>query len=179
MRTTVRGMYFGIILMLVAGISFAQVPDFSGEWNLNISKSDLPAIGESEGSSTSLHEMTWTIRQEGLVLTVEKRIRGEEVMMRRYSADGKEFLNAGSSIKDLKGTARFNSGKLTIQTEDEVMTVTHTPAYPDGNIEYSKIMVTEEYSLSADGKTLIVTEIFGTPDGGSQPMKLVFEKVGG
>jgi hypothetical protein len=178
MRKTVRGMYFGVVLMLVAGISFAQVPDFSGEWNLNINKSELPAMGEPEGASLSVPEMAWTIRQEGFVLTVEKRVKGE-VMIRRYTADGKEFLNAGSSIKDLKGTARFNSGKLTIQTEDEVMTVTYTSAYPDGNIEYSRIMVAEEYSLSADGKTLMVTQIFGTPDGGSKSMKLVFEKVGG
>jgi len=178
MRKTVRGMHFGIILLLVAGISFAQVPDFSGEWKLNISKSELPAAGDSEGASISVPEMTWIIRQEGIVLTVEKRVKGE-VRMRRYKADDKEFLNAGSSIKDLKGTAWFDSGKLTIRTEDELMTVTYTSAYPSGNIEYSRIMVAEEYALSEDGKTLMVSEIIGTPDGGSESMKLVFEKVGG
>jgi hypothetical protein len=178
MRKNVRGTFFGVILMLVAGRSFAQVPDFSGEWKLNISKSELPAIGEPEGASISIPEMTWTIRQEGFVLTVEKRVKGE-VMMRRYTVDEKEFLNAGSSIKDLKGTAGFDSGKLRIQTEDEVKTVMYSSVYPDGNIDYSKIMVTEEYSLSADGKTLMVTQIYGTPDGGSQSLKLVFEKVGG
>ncbi len=74
MIKTVRGMYFGIILMLVAGISFAQVPDFSGEWKLNISKSESPAMGDPEGASFSVPEITWTIRREGLVLTVKKRI---------------------------------------------------------------------------------------------------------
>jgi hypothetical protein len=162
---------FAALLTLGTGRSFAQVPNFSGEWKLNFSKSELPP-------SFSTPEMTWVIRQEGVLLTIERRVRGE-VKIRRYSTDGKEFLNASSGIGDLKGTAVLNSGKLTVKTGEEVMTVLYSPDFPDGNTWYSKINMVEEYSISEDGKTLNVTQIFETPKGESNSMKLVFDKIGG
>ncbi len=162
---------FAALLILGTGISFAQAPDFSGEWKLNFSKSELPP-------SYSVSQTTWVISQDGVLLTIERRVRGE-VKMRKYSTDGTEFLNASSGIGDLKGTAMLDSGKLVVKTEEEVMTVTYSPDFPDGNTWYSKINMVEEYSISEDGKTLSVTQIFETPKGESNSMKLVFDKVGG
>ncbi len=162
---------FAALLILGTGISFAQAPDFSGEWRLNFSKSELQP-------SASVPQTTWVISQEGALLTVQRRVQGE-VKIRKYSIDGTEFLNAGSGIGDLKGTAVFNSGKLLVKTEEEVMTVMYSPDFPDGNTWYRKIDMVEEYSISEDGKTLSVTQIFVTPNGESNSMKLVFDKVGG
>jgi hypothetical protein len=162
---------FVALLTLGTGIIFSQVPNFSGEWNLNFSKSELIP-------SFSTPKMTWLIRQEGVLLTIERRVRGE-VKTRRYLIDGKEFLNVSSGVGDLKGTAEFVSGKLSVKTEEEVMTVTYSPEFPDGNTWYSKINMVEEYSISEDGKTMSVTQIFETPNGESYSMKLVFDKIGG
>ena len=171
MRKTIKTNCFVVIFALTAGILLAQSLDFSGEWELNISKSEAPP-------SWSIPAMTLHIRQEGVLLTVEKKIRGA-VTVRRYTTDGREFLNAGSSLKDLKGTARLDSGRIYIRTEEEVMTVTYSPAFPDGTNEYSRTIIEEEYSLSVDGRMLKVTQFLGIREEGSESMKLVFEKVGG
>jgi hypothetical protein len=171
MKKIIRVISFAALLTLGTGRSFAQVPNFSGEWKLNFSKCALPG-------SFDTPEMTWVIRQEGVLLTIERRIR-REVKIRRYSTDGNEFLNVGSGIRDLKGTAVLVSGKLTVKTEEEVITVLYSPDFPDGNTWYHKINMVEEYSLSEDGKTLNVTQVFETPKGESNSMKLVFDKIGG
>jgi hypothetical protein len=161
------------ILAAAGSAAFAQTPDLSGEWKLNPGRSDL---GEMANINP---EIDLSIRQDGEAITVGKTITimGKTMVKKfRYTLDGKESLNAGESLKDLKGKAVFENGVLIIRSEQEGMELT-----PSGNeqpdVKYFKIDSTEEFSLSADGKTLTVIQRGQLPDG-PRKTTFVFEKTG-
>jgi hypothetical protein len=161
-----------VLLGLTATAAVAQTPDLSGEWKLNSGRSDL---GEMAAADPSI---ILSIHQESGVLTMRKAITivGREVVKNfRYTLDGKESLNAGESIKELKGFAAFVKGVLAVRSEQEGMTMTSN-GVSEPEIEYFKYNSVEAFSLSPDGKTLTLVHDQQMPDG-ARRLTYVFEKM--
>ncbi|MCX6561481.1 MAG: hypothetical protein NTZ26_13315 [Candidatus Aminicenantes bacterium] len=171
MRKTALTLF--IAFGLAAAAAFAQTPDLSGEWKLNSGRSDLGDMAAADPS------ITLSIRQEAGLITIRKTISivGREVVKNfRYTLDGKEALNAGESLKELKGAAAFDKGILLVRSEQEGMTMTST-GVGEPEIEYFKYNSVEAFSLSADGKTLTLVHDQQMPDG-ARRLTYVFEKLG-
>jgi hypothetical protein len=155
---------FVLILLAVlaaAGAGLAQSPDFSGEWKLDSARSEL---GEMAMMNP---EISLSVRQEAGVLSLRRTVVVPErtmVKSARYTLDGKECLNAGESLKDLKGTAVLEKGRLVIRSEQEGATMTIQGDNPP-QVDYFKYDSVEEWSLSADGKTLTLVQTGQLPDG--------------
>jgi hypothetical protein len=165
------GLLIALFPVLAAAAAYAQTPDLSGEWKLNLGRSDL---GELAAMNP---EISLSIRQEGGVLIMRKSLSAAErkvVRDFRYTLDGKESLNDGESLKGLRGTAVFEKGVLLIRAEQEAMKMTVQGDNP-AEIEYFKYDSVEEFTLAADGKTLTVVQTKQLPEGPSRTTS-VFEK---
>ncbi len=171
MRNRLYFLTLAFILTAAASAAFAQTPDLSGEWKLNPGRSDL---GEM---ATLSPEIAMSIRQDGEAIAILKNITimGKPIVKKfRYTLDGKESLNAGESLKDLKGTAAFENGVLIIRSEQEGLELTST-GNEEPDVKYFKFDSTEKFRLAADGKTLTVIQSGQTPDG-PRTTTFVFEK---
>jgi hypothetical protein len=149
-----------LAVLAAAGAGRAQSPDFSGEWKLDPSRGDLG------GMSMMGAEMSLSIRQEAGAVSLRRTVAGRElttVKSTRYTLDGKECLNAGESLKDLKGTAVLEKGRLVIRSEQEGATM--KVQGDNHQIDYFKYDSVEELSLSADGKTLTLVQTGQLPEG--------------
>jgi hypothetical protein len=169
----------GMLLALaLGGLSFgADVADYSGQWKLSLSKSSAQEI-----SPETLPDMTLVIKLDGLNLAIQKTSvtpRGERVDELKLTTDGKETLSAGQGIKDLKSVCRLENGKLFISSEKEgvmaCMTAGSDGAEPVSR-EYFRYGCEEEYSLSADGKTMTVVQKLNMPDR-TKTVTLVFDRI--
>lgn len=128
--------------------------NFSGEWKLNLAKSDYGAIAQFAPEF-----MTRTIKHEDpdlQISTHQKGAAGELTTDVKYTTDGKPAENKGS-----KGTAKFDGDKMVIDTVREA--------------QGAEIKSHEVWTLSADGKTLSATNHIVAPQG-EFDVALVFDK---
>jgi hypothetical protein len=156
-----------LAFVLAAAAAYAQTPDLSGEWKLDPGKSDL---GQMAAANPII---TLSIHQEAGIITIRKTmsIMDREVIKNfRYALDGKESLNAGESLKDLRGKAAFDKGILTIRSEQEGMTMTVADG-GEPEIDYFRYNSVEVFTLAPDGNNLTVVQDQQMQDG---PRKLTF-----
>ena len=166
----------GALLLACATLVLAQDPDFSGTWKLNAGKSDFGDMAYGGGSpGAPPPDVTLIVRKDGNAIVLETR-QPAGTTVRRFTTDGKESTNAGESYKDLKGSARFGSGKLVVRSEEELKLMRMTSPDDPGSVEYVKSNSQAAYELSADGKTLTVTQTIDTPFGGARTIKKVFDR---
>jgi hypothetical protein len=148
-------------LAIVATIPFAlpadTKPDFSGEWKLNIDKSNFGPIPPPESE-------TWTIEHADPSLTVKSvRVGGiaDGTNELKYSTDGKESVNTVKtpngdltikSTMSWEGNALFIKSSFDIQGMDihseehwelsdnsKIMTVNRKIITPQGDFEASQV----------------------------------------
>ncbi len=163
-----------------------KMTDFSGKWNLDVSKSKL------DERAQNIESMTMTVSQTDKELKVEsmtKRAERENTggQMRRggmdgmrrgggfggdsqtiYTLDGKETTTDMAGAMGGKMTAKATAekdGKLKLFQTREIET-------PMGA---RKMKMTETWSLSPDGKTLTVKREAETPRG-TNSSEMVFTK---
>ncbi len=164
------GIFF---IQIFPAFSWLQTTNFSGQWKLNARKSDLGTIGGF------LSEVTLDIQHEGINLTI-KRTRALRdrnwITEAKYTADKKECLNDGESLKELKSVCYFENDKLIIKGEEEGFQTIYIEDNPPYN-EYFRINSEEEYSLSPDKKTLTIKQISQTNQGEIKVL-LVYDKIG-
>jgi len=135
-------------------------PNFSGDWKLNVGKSDFgPAPAPDKSTRKIEHNdpsIKWTQVQSGA--------QGETKSEISYTTDGKETINK-SPRGDSKGSAKWEGDTLIIDSKRELQ------------LQGQAIEITqhEVWTLSADGKTLTVNNKLGTPQGDFE-LKSVFEK---
>jgi hypothetical protein len=137
---------------LAAGAQAAT--NFSGEWKLNLAKSDWGPIQQFAPEF-----MTRTIKHADPSLNIsthQKGAAGEVTSEVNYTTDGKPAENKGS-----KGAAKFDGDKLVIDSVRDA--------------QGTEIKSHEVMSLSADGKTLTSTNHLATPQG-EFDITNVFEK---
>jgi hypothetical protein len=148
---------FSIVAALAMTFLAAQskaTTNFSGEWKLNLAKSDYGPIQQFAPEF-----MTRTVKHDDPafeISTHQKGAAGEVTTEVKYTTDGKPAENKGS-----KGSAKWDGDKLVI---DSVRDANGT-----------EIKTHEVWALSADGKTLTSTNHISVPQGDFD-VSLVFDK---
>jgi hypothetical protein len=153
-------------VMIISTAASLFKADFSGEWALDQSKSNLGEFG------AMMAPAKMSVKLEAAVLTViryNSSPMGESVTTDKITLDGKESPSTGG----MQGSSRVTTSKL---SEDQnTMTVTGvTKLSFDGNA--FEITNTETWTISADGKTLTVDSNSTTPMG-NNTIKQVYNKL--
>jgi len=145
-------------VFLLGSVRQAQAaPNFSGEWKMNIAKSDF-------GPLPAPAVLTRTIKHHDPALeiaTYQKGARGEVNSELKYTTDGKPCVNkvAGG---EAKGTAEWNGDSLLIESERD--------------FQGTPITSKEIWTVSDGGKTLTITNHVTVPKQGDYNLKYVFDK---
>ena len=148
---------FTVVALLSAAFLTTQAraaSNFSGEWKLNLAKSDY---GPIQHFAPEL--MVRTIKHEDPALQIsthQKGAQGEVTTDLKYTTDGKPSENKGS-----KGTAKWDGDKLVVDSIRDV--------------QGTEIKSHDVWVLSADGKTLTVNSHLGTAQGDFDIL-IVFDK---
>ena len=143
-----------VSLALVAGGQSAAKANFSGEWKMNVMKSDFGALPPPEF-------ITRTITHDDPSLTIvesQRSAMGDQNATRKYRTDGTEttFESQGVTVA---GNAKWAESTLVV-----------TSKVDDIGLNFIDTM-----SLSADGKTLTSKVHIGSPQG-ELDVTIVFEK---
>ncbi len=144
------------VLMLTAVPVSAATPNLSGEWKLNMAKSDYGKFPVPES-------VTRKIEHNGskLVLTTtQKGAQGEVTSKLVYTTDGKESVNEVAGEQS-KGTAQWIGDVLIIESSREFQGVT--------------LKQKEVWMVSPDNRTLTIDSHVTIPNGDFN-VKQVFEK---
>ncbi len=156
MRMTKRFAILAASLLVSSAFAAAATPNLTGDWKLNISKSDL---GEMPPPSS----MTQKVTHEDPKLKVavkQSSDMGEFEFEASYTTDGKECVN----------TIRDNESKSVVKWDGDALLFDTKGKFGDNDFNLK-----DKWTLSADGKVLTVERHFSSSMGeGDQ--KLVFEK---
>ncbi len=168
---TVAAMAFSLAVM-AAGVNL------SGTWVLDKDKSDTPRFGpggggpRGGGGQGGPPDITLVIQQTDNDLQITRKFsRGgqERSLEQKFTLDGQENTNPAGMGRggsgELKSKSKWNKDSLVIEGTQKVSSLR-------GDFE---VQVKEEFSLSADGKTLTVHTTRNTPMG-ENTMKQVFNK---
>jgi hypothetical protein len=148
---------FTVVAMLAMTFLAAHAQaaaNFSGEWKLNLSKSDYGPLPQPDF-------MTRTIKQGDPALhitTHQKGAQGEATTELNYTTDGKPSEN---KMPPSKGTAMLDGDKMVV---DSVRTT------DGGDLKFHEV-----WSLSAEGKMLTINMHIAAPQG-EVDVTLVFDK---
>jgi hypothetical protein len=148
----------GILAILaLAALPALANPNFTGDWKLNISKSDFGQIPAPDSMSYKIThadpKLTTVIKQTGQMGDVERQAN--------YTTDGKESTNEGFQGSTTKSTAKWDGDTLVIETKAQF-----------GDNEFT---ITQKWTLSEDGKSLTIAQAFKSSQGEGEA-KLVLEK---
>jgi hypothetical protein len=160
---------FAVVASIVA-IAQAK-PDLSGTWTLDFEKSATgggPEGGGPGGRGPGGHsgrrpDAKLMIKQTAGELSIDQQVNGLSNVV-TLKLDGSESVNTGPRGGEIKSKARWDGGKLIVQS-------TQTMRTPNGE---QTMQTTEMRSLAPDG-TMIVERTAETPRG-PRTQKLVFRK---
>ena len=144
------------VLALAALPAFAK-PDFTGNWKLNASKSSF-------GEMPAPESMTMRITHADPKLTTatkQSSQMGDFDQAATYTTDGKECTNEGFQGSTTKSTVKWDGDSLVVSTKGQF-----------GDNEFT---MTQNWTLSADGKTLTVVQAFKSAMGEGE-QKIVLDK---
>ena len=146
-----------LILFLLFTFStsiFGQKINFSGEWKYNPDKCEIP-----RGINIHVPESIKLIHKDNDLTFVAGS--GEKKSEKKYTLDGKEVKNKTSKGSVITSICKWNGDTIVIES-------TRLTGYGD-------FKMTEKYSLSKDGKTLI--NIMTTSFTYDQEIKHVYDRV--
>ena len=143
-------------LLVFAGFASAATPNLTGDWKLNLSKSDM-------GQMPPPSSMTQKITHEDPKLKVavkQSSDMGDFDWEANYTTDGKECVN----------TIRDNEAKSVVKWDGDALLFETKGKFGDNDFSMK-----DKWTLSADGKVLTVERHISSGFGeGDQ--KLIFEK---
>ena len=131
----------------------AAAPNLSGNWVLNLAKSQYGQFPAPEIMIRKIQHLDPSLSMS----TYQKGAQGEVTTGLKYSTDGKPVVNGEN-----QGSAHWEGDKLVIETSRDYQGTTLTQR--------------EEWTLSAGGKTLNIATHVKLPNG-EFDVKQVFEKV--
>ena len=140
------------VLAAILAVPLAAAPNLSGNWVLNLAKSQY-------GQFPAPQVMMRQIQHKDPALsmsTYQKGAQGEVTTELQYTTDGKAAVNGEN-----KGSAQWVGDKLVIETSRDY--------------QGAKLTQREEWTLSADGKTLTIATHVKLPNG-EFDVKQVFER---
>jgi hypothetical protein len=144
-------------LCLAGASQAADKPDFSGEWKLNVGKSDFG--GRKPTPTVAILK----IEHKDPVLKITRTIvtdNGQLTTEAIYSTDGTETTNKLPGGGEMKNTAKWVDSALLIET----------PVRLSGKEAFS---IKWKWILSEDGRTLATVRTFAP---GEPPQSEVYEK---
>lgn len=150
-----------VAVFAIAGLSgiaaAADKPNFSGDWKLNASKSEmgpLPApISFTRKVTHAEPSITFDDTQTGTPL-------GDQHDTRTYTTDGKEISYQANGA-DVKGAATWDGDSLQINSK--------------ASVQGMDILIKDKISLGEEGKTMTDALHIASPQG-ELDLTLVFEK---
>jgi hypothetical protein len=144
------------VFLLSGALARAANPDLSGEWKLNLAKSDY-------GKFPIPISVTRKIDDNGsklVSITTQKGAQGQVTSKLTYTTDGKESVNEVAGAQS-KGTAQWIGGMLIIESSREFQGAT--------------LKQKEIWRLSPDGKVLTIDAHVSIPNG-EFDVKQIFDK---
>lgn len=132
-------------------------PNFSGEWKMDIAKSDFGRMPAPEALSR-------TIQQTDSLLHIQTYNKGKQGEVRselKYTTDGKECVNHMQG-GDAKGTVKFQGANLVIDSTRDY--------------QGTEIRSKETWTLSDGGKVLTIQNHVTIAQQGDFDTKLVLNK---
>ena len=141
---------------LAVALPLLAAPNFTGDWKLNLSKSDF---GEMPPPNSRADKIT----HEGMDLAIvskQSREQGDFTSESKYTTDGKECTNQmfGNPVKSI------------LKWDGDTLVVSSKGAFQD-----NEFTVVSKWTLSADGKILTIDQHFSSSMGEGDS-KLLFDK---
>ena len=139
--------------------STAKAPDFSGQWELNVAKSDFGPMAQQSPTKVSM-----TVTQSGSSLKFAQAAStpmGDQNITQEFTLDGQEHTMNGADGQPVTSSAKFEGDALVVNSKL--------------NRQGMDITQVSRWTLAPDGKTMTVDRQLATPMG-AMAMKLVFEK---
>ncbi len=135
----------------------AGKPDFTGEWKLNVDKSNFGPIPPPTSETQKIDHKDPVVK----ISTAHNGMDGEYTTDLTYTTDGKESKNTVRG-QEAKSIAKWDGDALAVDTK----------------VDYQGMEITLKVTmkLSEDGKTINATTKIVTPQGDFD-MATVFEKV--
>ena len=149
---------FIIVALLISSLAAAQTVNFSGNWKLNSSKSQL-------GAEFSMAPNSIIIVQKGNDMSVEKHsnFQGQEFTTNdKLTLDGKECINPGWQDSQKKST-------VTIAEDKKSLKVISKFPMNDGE----EMIITEVYKM--DGTSMVI-ESSASSSFGDMSETMVYDK---
>lgn len=148
---------FALLTAMAAATLFAK-PNFSGDWKMNAAKSNF---GPMAANAPKKIERSIQHTDPALKFrTVQVGSQGEVATELNYSTDGKEVTNKLRG-QDVKGNAKWDGESLVIETKRI--------------IQETEIVQSDKWTLSEDGKSMMVVSTLQTPQGNIE-FTVAFEK---
>ena len=144
-----------VSFMLAGGLAQAK-PDFSGEWKLNVSKSEYAPLPAPNSRTDKITHADPSLK----ITTTQSGQNGEYTTDLKYSTDGGETTNEVRG-NPMKSTAKWDGDTLVITTKTSF----------GGN----EVTLGDKWSLSQDGKVLTINRHITSPQG-EVDLKMVLEK---
>ena len=155
-RRVVTVVFVGLLLCCLTVVA-ADKPDFSGNWKLNVDKSDFGPMPKPEKADyTIVHK-----DPEMNVKSVAVGSMGEMTNEVKILTDGTEFTNTVRG-QEVKGTAKWDGKTLVVTQKLE--------------IQGTAITFIQKWTLSDDGKSIVQEVNISTPQG-EVAQKAVLDKV--
>ena len=155
-RRVVTVVFVGLLLCWLTVVA-ADKPDFSGNWKLNVEKSDFGPMPKPEKADyTIVHK-----DPEMNVKSVAVGSMGEMTNEVKILTDGTEFTNTVRG-QEVKGTAKWDGKTLVVTQKLE--------------IQGTAITFVQKWTLSDDGKSIVQEVNISTPQG-EVAQKAVLDKV--
>lgn len=170
------------LLAVAAAPLAAQKPDFSGNWKLNVEKSDpmgppgggmggqrppadanAPRPGGGMGGG-GMRAMEVFITQTDSKIIIEQKM-GETSRMMTYALDGSASKNPGFRGNEMTTKSTWDGNAIVTEGENTFQT-------PNGDMT---IKSKETRTLSEDGKTMTVVTVTNSPRG-EMTRKVVYDK---
>jgi len=160
-----KSVFFILLSLIINTPLLAQlVPNFSGSWTLNESKSEL-----GEGGQRMISQKL-TITQDKMSFKLERSFTGqdgeERKMSETYTLDGKESVNPV-----------FNSSKksVAVWADDKKSLSVSSKMVFERDGEQMEIKIVEKYQLAEADKNLSIESLV-TSSRGERKAKLVYDK---
>ncbi len=144
-------------LLLSAVARADEHPNLSGEWKLNLEKSDFGPVPPPDSAS-------YSIRHNGANLVLDYTQDGKKTRV-EVTTDGEERVTDSTPASEVWTRVYWAGPVLVFESRDKAR-----PAHESRGIKW-----TSRWTLSDDGKTLAIQKHFTTPQG-EFDQKLIFEK---
>jgi hypothetical protein len=156
-----------IVMVCTAATAIINTVDFSGEWKLNETKSDL---GQFNGRGAAKKIKIDAVQADSMSFErTSTNQAGEEVVRKeKLTFDGKETENASFGTSKKKSTAKWS--------DDGSSLVINSTILFDRNGDVTEIKQKETWKLTDNGQALSI-ESNSSSSFGENSMKLVYDKV--